>query len=356
MRVLDFIYNNSELFINENRRKVMLYAELVKSFTQYRFIDKQKAKQTLAQMKEFEKNNEEYAFCSCFYEAQSYYDAGDLEQSVKYAIECIANLMKRPYRVELAKSYNLIGMINLTRGDILEAIDYFLNALEIARKHKEEELESYIYNNLGCTYHQLKDYQTGILYVTKAYNLLAKRDSNKESKMVFALNLALMHCEEEEWEQTQYYYQVAISDSSVFNMEANTILLAIVQIMMAYHKKNHKIIYEKIDCIAKEIQKNGLNLDDFNELVHMIRKIMNPSLKNKLHMLLLLLDKEVDSLLSTDSKIAVLCCKIEYYKMINEQDKMNDLLTDFYELSLQKERENEKTFLESANIKLQMQA
>lgn len=334
----------------------MLFHKLIEEFQNNRYINSKKAKDVIVKMKQLEEENDAYAYRSIFYEAQLYYQEDKTEESLTLAVECISNLSNRPYCTELGKSYNLIGTIYIDRGDVLQAIDYFLKALELVELNHDVETSCLIYNNLGCTFNHLNDYETAIIYFKKAFTILSNIDINGNIYMVIALNLALMYCDIEDYQRAKRYYDIALNCEKVNHHKPNQILCSIIQIKMAYHQKNYIIIYEEMDKIANIVKHDGIPMDDFKELVKLIRQIMDYRLKNKLYKLLLLLDKEAKGHAVIDAHIEVITCKIEYCKMIDDKEKVNDLLNEFYRISIKKERENEKAFIESANVKLQMQA
>lgn len=334
----------------------MLFNNLIEEFQKNRYVNRQKAEAVVNKMKELEKENDAFSYRYLFYEAQLCYHNGDVESAMKSALDCIANLSKRPYCIELGKSYNLIGTIYINKGDILQAIDYFLKAAEIVELNSDIETSCFIYNNLGCTFNRLNDYETGIIYFKKAFKILSHISINSEVYMIVALNLSLMYCECNDFNRAKRYYEIAIKCEKASHIRPNQILCSVILIMMAYHKNDFKVVYEEMDKINHFVKRNGIEMDDFNEVVKLIRRIMNFRLKNKLYMLIVLLDEKVKSFSVIDSQLAVLCCKIEYYKMIDEKDYVNELLSEFYKMSIKKERENERAFIESANVKLQMQA
>ncbi|MDD3049109.1 MAG: diguanylate cyclase [Bacilli bacterium] len=309
-------------------------------------------------MKELEQNNDAYASRSCFYEALLSYQFGDDEESIELASQCITNLKDRPYCTEVGRSYNLIGTVYINKGDFLHAIDYYLKALEIVVSNNDEEIAGYLYNNLGNIYNRLNDYETSIVYFKKAVKILTKEKKNSELYMIALTNLALVHCDVGEFEIAKQIYEEIKQCEKIVNVNANKILGSIIKIRIAYDCNGFKIIFEEMDKLIMAIEEDGieLNIDDLNELVKMIVKIMNIRLKEKLCRLLALLSQKVKSVPMTDLKLLVLKCEIEYNKMIGDQEQINKLLLQFYDTTLKKERENEKAFVESANVKLQMQA
>lgn len=334
----------------------MLFHKLVEEYQNNRYTNINKAKSIITKMKLLEKDNDAYASRSSFYEAQLCYQEDKTEESLALAVECISNLSRRPYCRELGKSYNLIGKIYIDRGDVLQAIDYLLRALELVEPNHDIETSCLIYNNLGCTFNHLNDYETAIIYFKKAFTILSNIDIYGNVYMVIALNLALMHCDVKEYDKAKRYYNIALNCEKINSHKPNQILCSIILIKMAYHKRNYVVIYEEMDRIADIVKHDGIAMDDFKELIKLIRQIMDYRLKNKLYMLLLLLDKEAKGRAVLDAHIEVITCKIEYYKMIEDTERVNDLMNEFYLISIKKERENEKAFIESANVKLQMQA
>lgn len=334
----------------------MLFHKLVEEFQKNRYTNNCKVKEIVTKMKQLEQENDAYAYRSIFYEAQLLYQENKTEESLALAVECISNLSRRPYCIELGKSYNLIGTIYIDRGDVLQAIDYFLKALELVELNHDIETSCYIYNNLGCTFNHLNDYETAIIYFKKAFTILSNIDVNSNVYMIIALNLALMYCDIEDYNKAKRYYNIAVNCEKTNNIKPNQIICSIVIIKMAYYKKDYIVIYEEMDKIAEYIKYNGIQMDDFKEVVKLIRQLMNYRLKNKLYMLLILLDKEIKRHDVIDAHVEVIACKIEYCRMIEDKEGVNDLLNEFYMISIKKERENEKAFIESANVKLQMQA
>ena len=110
----------------------------------------------------------------CYYAANWYYDAAQIEQFYAYLKKAIDSLLRsREYEL-LARAYNLFA-IYAWEGDVYEiAYSYFLNALSIIEGNEKLTVAGVILGNLAGFHYESQEYKLARRNFRKAIRLMLK--------------------------------------------------------------------------------------------------------------------------------------------------------------------------------------
>lgn len=330
----------------------MTYNDLIQVYLENKNLDKKKAIDAIEQMKQMEENDKSNFGRHYFYLSQFYFECGNLEESMNYALKGVHTLRNIPYTTELSKCYNIMGVIYNSKRDSLHALDWYLDAMDIIIKNDDIPTLSNIYNNIGCIYDDLQDYPSAIEYFKKALELV--EDKNDEAYSLEVINLALMYCELGDWDKVEYYYNCLKEVKKEYVLYANEIHLAVIRILIAYHNEDIEGVRYQLKLIQSRIEKEEISTNNFDEIVNALPKIIDIRFVDEISNLLKLLNKIADVKQLIDSQITLIDVNIKLNELIGNEDEIIRLSKEFYQLTNLKNTERSKMAIDGINLKLQM--
>lgn len=334
----------------------MKYEDLINDYLSCRHLHPEQAKLSLQKMEQWEEEHPEDAGKHFFYSSQFCYEQGDLKESLNQAIQGIRSLISKPYMVELVKCYNMIGVIYDAKGNNkLQALDYYLEALDLAESHHDTKSASGLYNNIGCLYDSLQDYESSIYYFLKAFEYY-EQDKNDEMFMMEALNLALMYCEGKDWHHTYYYYEQALHCKNPQAVKVNRTHLLLIQCLIAHHQKKYEETQTLLEQLYQMASEKQISIGGFFEISKQLKKLLDPHYQKEIKQLLNTLYERSQSLGLLNAKITVIENAIEYCKMLNYQPQVEHLSYQYYELSKENMLEHTKMLIDGMDMKMQMRS
>lgn len=342
------------IIIEYQRVMHMNYEYLIKEYRLYKDFNPELAEQYLIKMEEYEKLHPEYTGRHLYYRAQFYYHQVDLRRCMEYAIQGVHVLMEREYTPELTKCYNIIGVLNSANAtNTMQALDYYLEALELAEQHDDVKTASGLYNNIGCIYDQLEDQTQAIYYFEKALN--TSQDCNTELYMTEIVNLALMYTALKDWEHAYEYYEEACKCDDTEVLKTNEIHLAILRTLIAYHKQDIHSVKEYLHMIIEKANTGDVYINGFQELLKQLPKLMDVQLEEELRVLITIIQEMTNKLDLLEAKIRITEISIEFYRMVKDEAKMVELMEQYYEWMKLNKIEQRKVQMDGITLKLQMQ-
>lgn len=332
----------------------MSYEKLIENYLLYKTANPALAEQALVQMEEMERNGEEIKGRHLYYRAQFSYHQADLKQCMEYAIQGVHTLMEYDYTSELIKCYNLIGVLySANATSVMQALDYYLEGLELANKHADVKTASGLYNNIGCIYDQLEDFEQAIYYFEKA--LETSQETNTELYMTELVNLALMYTDLQDWEHVDEYYQIAKQCTNPDILKSNETHLIILQMLIAYHKQDMAEVRCYLQLLIERGKQGDMNINGFQELIKQLPKFMDLRLKEELKTLLELINEMAERLDLLEAKLKITEISIEFHRLIQEDQQLMELLKQYYELMQISKVAQRKAQIDGITLKLQMQ-
>lgn len=330
----------------------MSYNKLIKSYLENKGSNPQQALKDIHAMSLLEEREGIRVGCHLYYYSQFYYEQGNLEQAMRYALQGIQTMIHQPYTPEMSKCYNVMGVVYNSMGDSLQALDWYLDALDLIEKYEDKNSMTNIYNNIGCIYDDLKDIDTAIVYFEKA---LVNMDPNdRDSYTVVLINLAFMYCENEDWEKVSEFCNSACRMQEGHVVGLNGAHLSMIKGMLAYHNNEIDKVKEELNYIIERSDSYGLNSDDFSEILNLMPKLIDIRLQTEIQNMLKILNEIADERGSLDSRIKLLEISLEFYRLIANKEEEIQCAMDYYQLLKEKKKERLKILTEGINMKLQL--
>ena len=114
-----------------------------------------------------------------FYSGETYYLLNDAEHMFRYIAQAI-HLLDQTRQWELiGRSYNLMAISSINKGNVSAAMDYYLTGLNYCRKYGVTKMESSIMQNLGNLYMENGVYHEAQSYFEQAYSYYKSNSTAK---------------------------------------------------------------------------------------------------------------------------------------------------------------------------------
>ena len=305
--------------------------------------------------KEAIKAGNEYAEAIAYYFLAGYcLMSNDLPKSIVYCNYVKENYKNQPFHYLYAMCCSIIGTAHLHLNERQTAISHYLDAYYTSIEYKFFDLQVNILNNIGSIFYELEDYERGIEYFLKAYDIVEKYENQNQPmledravEMLF-VNLSGSYVRKNDFEQAKYWEQRYLERKTKSNDKAikNTILIN--HILMNNTSEGHSQLRKGV-CQFLELMKS-----DWNDLysIKMIFEVIEICLKQKDIALakkgIALVEEKMKNMDATVHKEQLVFVQVQLYELTGEQDKLFHVLQDYYEVI--KQSKNEKKEMERDGV------
>lgn len=131
-----------------------------------------------------ENGDEKLLGIASYYAGETYYLLNDVDNMFKHITRAISCLDQAAEWELVARSYNIIAITSVNRGNAPVAMDYYLNGLNYCRKYHLNQVEMIINLNLGSLYLCNGQYQEAQKYFE---NVLAKIRRGEEAANYYSI-------------------------------------------------------------------------------------------------------------------------------------------------------------------------
>ncbi|UXX78962.1 tetratricopeptide repeat protein [Reichenbachiella carrageenanivorans] len=190
-------------------------------------------------------------------EAADLYREGQYEAS-KQKIDLLLDAPDLGSSILIAKSYYLRGFIYYLNNESKEAYQDYLMALELAKEHGDEKIESRLYNEIGQIFYEKELYDQGLVY----------------------FQMALDHVNAATYQDRAYYnYGIGKSLKSLGRFdEAMEFLLEAIEINKQLNNNNSLIKnYLEMGSLHSRVGNYTVALEHFQKVIELAPLSQNPS-------------------------------------------------------------------------------
>ncbi len=297
---------------------------------------------------------------SYYYLADAYYLLStDYKKFNTNLLKAIEYLQACGDMEHLARCYNLLGIDALNHGNSELALDFFLTGL----KYSDEidgvsSVPGMIKFNIGQIYYDIGDVKQALQYIRAAYKGIRK---NKKDSL-YLRNLLYCYCF-----QADCYIVLDKHDSvekciqGIEQLEqdphANPELfqdLPVLDIKMrGYYYLGDMEYYEIYsDMLSYQLQNNKFPLDSLEDVYTICRFFMKVGRQGEVKRILKNAERSLEELNIPNLRKGHAKLKIEFYEKMGNEKEKNIALAEYYEASLQQDKEgiaNYKFFMNIRN-------
>jgi CHAT domain-containing protein/Tfp pilus assembly protein PilF len=109
----------------------------------------------------------------------------------------------------LGESFRNLGLIFSNKEDLAKALRYFTEALDLAKRNGDQQMELISMNNIGNVHLDLDDYKTALNFLRQAFEA-ADKTGDGEAQVKILTNMGVCSLKTENFIQAQGYFQDAL--------------------------------------------------------------------------------------------------------------------------------------------------
>lgn len=278
-----------------------------------------------------------------FYSGETYYVLNDAEHMFRYIAQAIHLLDQTKQWELIGRSYNLMAISSINKGNVSAAMDYYLTGLTYCRKYGVTKMESSIMQNLGNLYMENGVYHEAQSYFEQAYSYY-KCNSTKKGNYVgltaIYVNLARCYMLQGMLDKTRVYIEKLDSECESYYEDIDYLYVGCMKtryyhLIRSYARRDAQIaeIQEKIDkCVQI--------MEVFDDLYDFCNLMLEIDRDDVLGMVVGKLDEIVKNAGVINLQRKVISLKIKGYRKNQDNASYMQAAGLYYELSEIMEQEN----------------
>ncbi|WP_022764471.1 GGDEF domain-containing protein [Butyrivibrio sp. XPD2006] len=296
---------------------------------------------------------------SYYYLADAYYlISTDYRKFNTNLLKAIEYLQSCGDNEHLARCYNLLGIDALNHGNPELALDFFLSGLGYCENiDKNSSIPGFLKFNIGQIYYDNGEIKQSLGYIRSAYRDIRK---NKKESLYFR-NLLYCYCFQadcyiilDKKESVEKCLQgiEQLEQAEGVNLELFRDLPVLDIKMRGYYYLGEMDLYEKYaDMLSYQLQNNKFALDSMEDIYVVCRFFMKVGRYGEVKRIIKnaersLNDLNIPNLVKGHAKL-----RIEFYDKMGETKEKNQALLDYYNASLEQEKESIANYKFFMNIR-----
>ena len=286
-----------------------------------------------------------------FYKGEAYY----LDNDIKSMFECMNKAI--PYLREtdqwalLTRAYTIMAITSINKGNPPVAVDYYMEALDCAKKHNLQLNECSIHINLGYLYMQSEIYEEANEQFEAAYDIYQSfpDKENKRSRLVMIYNNQAMCCMlQGRMDCARDYVERLHEQCRPYFNDMDYVYVGCMEARYYHYcgdpEKRDEIIQ---DIISRLQNPDGFNgpfpiLDVFDDILSLCHLALDIGENDVCIKLAQLIEPAIENTDIKNMERQFLALKIRYYKMQNDMEKYRQASTQFYEVLMIMDEEDKQ--------------
>lgn len=261
--------------------------------------------------------------------------------------------------LKYAMSMNMLGVIYASMGNETTAVDYYLDALEVASRHKCNQAVALIYNNIGSRYQELKEYKKAVDYFKRTIEVLERLECRQEERFktwcfIAYLNLTKSYLQQEKYmlawdtlELTERYLHGEILEEYRYSY-----LIIKCNLYWCMGKKEE--VYKNMDVLLECAMKNP-NTSDYEENIKDICSLFQKMGEyEKWKQVICFFEENMKNSDSVYFRLVMTEMWMDYYQTIGNRQKYVDLCVEHAELYHKQKRINDKERSAAIDMKIEL--
>ncbi|MBR1669666.1 MAG: GGDEF domain-containing protein [Butyrivibrio sp.] len=299
---------------------------------------------------------------SYYYVADAYYlistDYRKFNTNLLRAMELLQSCNDREY---LARCYNLLGIDAMSHGNNELALDFYLNALKYCEElDAKSNVPGIIKYNIGQIYFASGDIKQTLQYVRTAYKGIRR---NKTDSLYYR-NLLYCYCFQADcYMSLDKRASVEKCLQGIEELEhepkANPELfvdLTVLDIKLrGYYYLGEKELFEKYaDMLSYQLQNNKFPLDTLEDAYGVCRFFIKIGRYGEVKRIIKNIECSLNELNIANLRKGYAKLKVEFYDVMGDTKKKNAALLEYYNSSLEHEKERIANYKYFLNIRTRL--
>lgn len=289
-----------------------------------------------------------------YHSGEAHYVRNEVEPMFRDLAKGIEYLEESGQWERLARSYNLMAISSVSKGNASVAVDYYLTGLECCRKHEIHKVKSSIYLNLGYLYLNNQIYDEAQNYFEKAcedyYNTPEESRGIATLTMIYT-NLAICHMRCGKLEKTAEYIEKLDKECRSHFEDMDYVYVDCMKASY-YHKMDDSA---KRDQCIKDIQdrigKKMSLMDIFDDLYDFCWLLVEIDRLDVLKEICLQLEPVVASTKIANLERKMLSLKMKYYQKSGQKEAYLQTAVSFYEKTEIAEQESKSMIANMLHVR-----
>ena len=299
-------------------------------------------------------NDEALMGFSSYYLGDAYYILNNVEKLFESITGALSNLVRTEQWELLARSYNLLGITSVNRGNAPFAMDYYLNALSYCNYDKMQDVEILINMNIGSLYHSLGEYEEAQNYYACGYQILKQvgKIPNYDMYLLhYNIGMGDSYLYQKRYDKADFYRKKAVEESDGKRTQLEELSLCCFEARL-YHaignQKERDICIKKIDVL---LQAPIEILSVFDDLYVYCEMLLDANQYRDFEKVFSILEKFAIEAKITYLRKQLVSLKIGCDKKIGDRNLCKEDAMQYYELNKLMGDENRYTIMNMVNVR-----
>lgn len=306
-----------------------------------------------------------------YYAGESYYVLNDTEQMFTNIAKALRYLNQSGQWELMARAYNLMAIMAVSKGNASVAVDYYLTGLKYCNKYGISNVKSSLELNLGYLYMENGIYREAQGYFDHAYQNYI--DTPEEQRSIASLtmiytNLAICYMLRGMYDETEEYIERLKKECEPHFEDMDYIYVDCMKARYYHLSGKTSMLDECVKNIMHRISQDVLVLDIFDDVYEFCLVMIEIGRNDVLREIIKRLEEPIENTGIVNLQRKLLSLKMKYYRKNGKNKELLSTAGRYYELmevieadsqsmvsnmlylrsSLERERENHRQ-LEAVN-------
>lgn len=294
-----------------------------------------------------------------YYLAEAYFDCNQYNKFIQNLIQGLEYQLKVPMVSLLAKSYNMLGINADNQGNVSEAIDYYLTSLKYSHEYRLHYEAGLVNTNIGNVYAALREYKTAIHYLEKALNCFHKDKEDRNSsrnQIITQSTIAACYLRIGEQNAALQWFERIEKDRDKFEADGHyPIIILCLEVLFFHSMKEYDKRDERIEQLIGIMEEVSSLLDIYDEVFTLCDILEEIGHYDDLWRVLERVELLTGQAGITNMRLKVLRHKLQYYKLVHNEEAHMLACEDYVILSEQLEAENKANAKSTIELRMDME-
>lgn len=349
----------------ENEMDVSEYNHMVRGWVenvlQNRGVDAGKTMENCDMIMEYgvRTNDDKLIGFAYFYKAETYYMLNEVDDLFLNMTKALEYLQRAQVWEETTSAYNILAIASINRGNAPFAMDYYLNALNYAKKYNYYEMQCIINMNIGNLFSTYGAYTHALKCYEESHEILKRDEELRCKKKMYSvmiyISMANCYLRRDMIQRAWELKDMALKEVDDSFGDIDHIFVKCFQARL-YNKMERS--EERDACIAQiegMLTENMTVLEIFEDLYAYCEMLLEISKYEAMWKVLNIMEKMVKkaNIINLERKIVSL--KIKYYKITNDKSGFLQASGFYYEICEMSEKENMSMIYNMLNVRVSLE-
>ena len=277
-----------------------------------------------------------------FHIGMSYYILSKSEEMFCNIAKALEYLNESKQWNLVARSYNLMAIMSVARGNVSVGMDYYLSGIHYCRQHKLDDVIGSFYVNLGVLYQENGLHKEALNYFEQALALYGSSpDHYTPRKTMIYTNLAVCYMHSGSLDRTRMYIEKLDIECMPHYEDEDYVYVDCLKVEFYYICGEVRLMNQFIEEIRSRIQSDMTIMEIFEDLYHLCSILLDVGRLDVLPEIITRLETAAKNAEIANIQRKLSSLKMKYYKKKNMTIEAAREGIRFYELTEVMEKESQ---------------